>query len=58
VNEVEKQLILTDRQQEIFKMFYLQKKNINYIADILCVSPMVINNELKIIRMKLAKVLT
>ncbi len=57
VNDIESELILSDRQRVIFTMFYIQKKNIDYIADSLCVCKMVVNNELKAIRNKMAKIL-
>lgn len=57
IDKINSQLILSDRQKQIFEMFYIQKQNIDFIADSLCVCKMVINNELKIIREKLARVL-
>lgn len=57
VDEVKSQIILTERQEKIFNMFYLKKQDINFIADTLNVCPMVINNELKTIRRKLIKIL-
>lgn len=57
IDEINSQLILSDRQKQIFEMFYIQKQNIDFIADSLCVCKMVVNNELKIIREKLARVL-
>ena len=57
VDDIESELVLSDRQRIIFTMFYIQKKNIDYIADSLCVCKMVVNNELKAIRNKMAKIL-
>jgi len=57
VDNVKNQIVLTDRQQQIFDMFYIRKLDINFIADSIGVCPMVINNELKNIRQKLIKII-
>lgn len=57
VDKINNELILSERQQKIFEMFYLKKQNIDFIADTLCVCKMVVNNELKIIRNKIARIL-
>lgn len=57
VDKINSELILSERQRKIFEMFYLKKQNIDFIADSLCVCRMVVNNELKAIRIKLARVL-
>ena len=57
VDNVKNQIVLTDRQKQIFDMFYIRKLDINFIADSIGVCPMVINNELKIIRLKLIKII-
>lgn len=57
IEKINKNIILSERQEFIFKMKYLQKKDINFIADSLNVCPMVVNNELKIIRKKIARIL-
>lgn len=57
IEKINKNIILSERQEIIFKMKYLQKKDINFIADSLNVCPMVVNNELKIIRKKIARIL-
>ena len=57
IDKVQSEIILSERQQKIFEMFYIKRQNIDFIADSLCVCKMVVNNELKIIREKLAKVL-
>ncbi|MCM1223342.1 MAG: hypothetical protein NC548_53705 [Lachnospiraceae bacterium] len=49
-------VVFTDRQRKIYTMFYLKRQDINFIADTLCVCPMVIGKELKIIRQKIARV--
>ena len=57
VDKINNELVLSERQQKIFEMFYIKKQNIDFIADSLCVCKMVVNNELKIIRDKIAKIL-
>ena len=46
-------VILSERQEQIFSMFYIKKKDVNFIADNLNYSPDTINKELKKIREKL-----
>lgn len=57
VDKINNELVLSERQQKIFEMFYIKKQNIDFISDSLCVCKMVVNNELKIIRNKIAKIL-
>jgi hypothetical protein len=49
-------LVLSDRQAEIFDMFYVKKKDVNFIADSLHYCAMVVNIELRRIRNKLMKI--
>ena len=46
-------VFLTERQEQIFNMFYLKKKDVNFIADTLNYSPYTINKELRKIRDKI-----
>lgn len=57
LNKIESQILLSERQERIFTMFYIKKNNIDFIADTLFVSAMTVNHELKIIRKKLLKLL-
>ena len=57
VNKLSDKILLSERQEKIFTMFYIKKQNINFIADSLFVSTMTINNELKAIRKKISKVM-
>ena len=57
VDKINNEIVLSERQQKIFEMFYIKKQNIDFIADSLCICKMVVNNELKIIRNKIAKIL-
>ena len=57
VDKLKEDIILSDRQDEIFTMFYIKQKDIGYIADALCVSRAVIERELKRIRDKILRFL-
>ena len=57
IAKINNEIVLSERQQKIFDMFYIKKQNIDFIADSLCVCKMVVNNELKIIRIKIVKIL-
>ena len=57
VEKVRNDIILSERQMKIFNMFYIERHDINFIADSLNVCSMVINNELKVIRIKLMKII-
>ena len=57
VDDVKDKIILSDRQDTIFTMFYINKKDISYIADYLCVSPTVVCRELKRIRDKILPII-
>ena len=48
-------LALSDRQIKIFEMFYIQKKDILFIADTIGVCEAVVSRELKRVRIKIAK---
>lgn len=50
---IKSKIILSERQGEIFEMYYLKKKNCGFIADSLCVSQSVITKELHSIRGKI-----
>lgn len=54
---IQSKILLTERQEKIFNMFYIKDQNIDFIADTLFVSAMTINHELKIIRKKLLRIL-
>lgn len=50
---LDNKIVLSDRQRAIFMMYYINKKNIGYIADTLFISESVVKRELKSIRNKL-----
>lgn len=57
MDKIKDDLLLSDRQDKIFHMYYIRRLDINFIADEIGVCPLVVSNELKTIRKKLAKVL-
>ena len=50
-------IILSERQEKIFEMFFIKKNDIGYIADSLFISPSVVNVELRLIRRKIERVI-
>ena len=52
VEKVTSDVLFTDRQRKILDMFYVQKHDVNFIADTLCVSADTVNKELRKIRDK------
>jgi len=54
---LEHELLITDEQAEILRMFYVQGKNVNLIADMLGWSANKINKELAAIRRKLERII-
>jgi division protein CdvB (Snf7/Vps24/ESCRT-III family) len=57
VQELKEQIYLSNHLEEVFDMFYLQRKNINYIADMTGYSRDKVCEDLKLIREKVNKVL-
>ena len=53
VDRIKNDIILTDRQDTIFNMFYIQRKDRLFIADTLSISPTVVDRELRQIRDKI-----
>lgn len=50
-------ILLSERQEKIFEMYFIKKNDIGYIADTLFVSVSVINCELRVIREKIERVI-
>jgi len=46
-------LLLSQRQDRIFEMFYIQRHDINFIADTIGCCPRVVEKELRTIRKKI-----
>ena len=57
VNDLLSKIILSERQQRIFEMFYIKRQNIGFIADTLGFSERVISEELDIIRRKISVII-
>ena len=57
VDDLKINIVLSDRQLDIFDRFYIRKQSIGFIADTLNVCPQVINNELKVIRKKIIRLI-
>ena len=51
------ELLLSDRQLQVYEMFYLKKQDINFIADTIGCCPRVVQKELKTIRKKIVNAL-
>ena len=50
-------LLLSERQERIYELFYIKKNDINFIADKLGCCPRVVQKELRIIRKKIVTAL-
>lgn len=57
VEYIRENCIFTDRQKQIFEMYYIRRQNVGYISDIINVSQIVVNVELKLIREKIIKLI-
>lgn len=57
VEKIKEEIILSDRQDRIFQMYYIQRKDRNFIADSLYISATVVDRELKTIRDKILRIL-
>ena len=57
VDRIRQDIVLTDRQDTIFNMFYIQRKDRLFIADTLFISPRVVDRELRQIRDKILRIL-
>ena len=58
VDKIKNDIILSDRQDTIFNMFYIQRKDRLFIADTLSISPTVVDRELRQIRDKILRILS
>lgn len=57
VDKIKEEIILSDRQDKIFHMYYIQRKDRNFIADSLYISATVVDRELRQIRDKILRIL-
>jgi len=53
--DLKNKVLFSERQNIIFDLYYVQKKDCGYIADMLCVCPGVITKELHKMREKMFK---
>lgn len=57
VENVRGNIALSERQEKVFYMFYVRKNDIGFIADSLNVCVSVVNEELRLIRGKILRVI-
>jgi hypothetical protein len=57
VQEIKDKIYISEHLEQVFDMYYLQKKNIGYIADITGYGTTKINHDLKLLREKINKLL-
>jgi len=57
VDNVKNNIVLSEQQCKIFEMFYIKKNDIGFIADSLNVCVSVVNEELRLIRGKILRVI-
>ena len=53
VESLPQDLLLTKRQEKVFRMFYIERHDINFIADTVGCCPRVVQRDLRAIRRKL-----
>ena len=57
VQEIKDKIYISEHLEQVFTMYYLQKKTISYIADTTGYGVTKINNDLKLIREKINRLL-
>lgn len=57
IDYLKENLVLSEKQNKVFDMYYLDRQCIDYIADSLNSSRSAISNELKIIRDRIMKLI-
>ena len=57
VQEVKDKIYISDHLEEVFNMYYIQHKSISYIADTTGYSVRQINDDLRLVREKINKVI-
>jgi len=57
IENIENELLFTEIQAKIFRMFYINRKDIGFISDELGFSRDAVDKQLKYIRMKILKIL-
>ena len=57
IERVRSEIVLSERQEKIFDMYYIRRKDLGFIADTLCMSYPAAKSELSSIREKLIPLL-
>ena len=57
VQEVKDKIYISEHLEQVFRMYYIERKNIGYIADITGYGVTKINNDLKLLREKISKII-
>lgn len=57
VQEIKDKIYISEHLEQVFKLYYIEKKNISYIADVTGYSVTKINNDLVLLREKINKLL-
>ena len=57
VQEVKDKIYISEHLEQVFRMYYIEKKSIGYIADITGYDISKINRDLRLLREKMSKIL-
>lgn len=57
IDKVRSEIVLSERQEKIFDMYYIKRKDLGFIADTLCMSYPAAKSELRSIREKITPLL-
>ena len=57
VQEVKDKIYISDHLEQVFKLYYIDRKSIGYIADITGYDISKINRDLRLLREKISKIL-
>lgn len=57
VQEIKDEIYISEHLEQVFNMYYLEKKSISYIADVTGYGVRQINKDLRLIREKINKLL-
>jgi DNA-directed RNA polymerase specialized sigma24 family protein len=57
VQEVKGKIYISEHLEQVFRMYYIEKKSISYIADITGYDVSKINRDLRLLREKISKII-
>lgn len=57
VQEIKDKIYISEHLEQVFRMYYIEKKSIGYIADITGYGVTKINSDLRLLREKINKIL-